>query len=103
MPFGLITHVTVLLIVAFFILFAASKAEGLVTALGRILAAWLFVLAILHIVGFFVPGMLGAKGFGPGVMHSEIMHGHWMHWGQQPAPAATPAPVPPVTPIPKKP
>lgn len=102
MIFGLIAHVTALLILAFFILFAASKADGLVSALGRILAAWLFLLAILHIVGHFAPGVFGNKAFGPGMMHD-----HWMmhHWDQQAAPAApaTPAPAQPAMAPPKKP
>ncbi len=98
----LIAHVTGLLIIAFFVLFAASKAEGLVSLLGRILAAWLVLVAILHVVWHFAPGVLGDK-FGPGMMHGEMMHDHWMHWGQQPAPAAAPAPVQPAAPSPKKP
>jgi hypothetical protein len=96
----LVMHVTVLLIVAFFILFAASKAEGIVGLLGNILGIWVVLVALLHIVGFFVPGMMGMK---PGMMP----HGHWMHhWGQdstQPAPAAPAAAPAPTAPPPKKP
>jgi len=101
----LIAHVTVLLIVAFFILFAASKTEGLVALFGRILGIWVVLVAILHIVGFFAPGMMGMKGFSPGAMHDHWMH----HWGQPEgaAPAATPAPAAPAAqpaaPAPKKP
>jgi hypothetical protein len=89
----LVLHVTVLLIVAFFILFAASKAEGIVALFGRILGAWVVLVAILHVVGFFVPGMMGMKGDG-------MMHDHWMHhWGEQAAPAgAAPASATPAQP-----
>lgn len=101
----MLMHVTVLLIVAFFVLFAASKAEGIVRLFGYLLGAWLMLGAVLHVVGFFMPGTLGMK---PG-MHGGMMHDHWMHhWGQteQPAPAKpapAPAAAPPATPAPKKP
>lgn len=99
----LIAHVTVLLIVAFFILFAASKAEGIISLFGNILGVWVIVIAILHVVAHFMPGTFGMK---PGTMH-----GHWMHhWGEQqtaPAPAAAPAKPAPApakpAPAPKKP
>jgi hypothetical protein len=95
----LVLHVTFLLILAFFILFAASKADGFVSLLGRILAAWLFLLAVLHIVMHFAPGVMGEKGMAGG-----MMHGHWMHhWDQQATPA-TPAAVPaPAAPAPATP
>lgn len=101
----LIAHVTILLVVAFFILFAASKAEGIVALFGNVLGVWVVIVAILHIVGFFMPGMMGMKG--PGMMHDGMMHGHWMHhWDgdAQTAPAtpAQPAPAQAV-PAPKKP
>jgi len=97
-----------LLIVAFFILFAAQKADGLVSLLGNVLGAWVVIIAVLHIVGFFMPGMMGMKA--PGTMHGGMMHEHWMHgWGgrpdgaaPQPAPAAAPAPTQ-TPPAPKKP
>lgn len=93
----LIMHVTVLLIVAFFILFAASKADGLVALFGRILGAWVVLVAILHIVTCFVPGLMG-KAMGP--MHDGMMHEHWMHpWvQQQAAPTAAPAQTAPAAP-----
>ncbi|HKD21515.1 MAG TPA: hypothetical protein VKB71_05855 [Rhizomicrobium sp.] len=98
----LILHVTVLLIVAFFVLFAASKADGIVRLFGNILGLWLVLVAVLHIVGFFVPGALGMKG-----MHEGMMHDHWMHhMGDTAAPAATPAtvaPSPAATPAPATP
>jgi hypothetical protein len=88
----LIAHVTILLVVAFFILFLAQKADGIVSLFGNILGAWVVIIAVLHVVGFFVPGMMGT-------MHGGMMHEHWAHdWGgksdtaaPQPAPAAAPA------------
>ena len=98
----MLMHVTILLIVAFFVLFAASKAEGIVSLFGYLLGAWLVLGAVLHVVGFFMPGALGMK---PGP-HEGTMREHWMHhWGEQqaaPAPAAAPA-AKPATPAPKKP
>ena len=98
----LVVHVTLLLIVAFFILFAASRADGLLKLFGSVLGVWVVIVAVLHIVAFCMPGMMGMKG-----MHEGMMHGQWMHhWGPEaptaaPAPAATPATPP--APAPKKP
>lgn len=106
-----IIHVTMLLIVAFFILFAAQKADGFVSLLGNILGVWVVIVAVLHIVGLFMPGMMGMKS--PGMMHDGMMHEHWVHgWGGKsdgaapmPAPAAAPATPAPAqaAPAPKKP
>jgi hypothetical protein len=102
----LVLHVTMLLIVAFFIFFLAQKADGFVSLLGNILGAWVVIIVVLHIVAFFVPGMMGMKSTG-------MMHEHWSHgWGGksdgatvQPAPAAAPATPAPMqaAPAPKKP
>lgn len=99
----LIMGVTFHLVLAFFILFAASKADGLVALLGRVLGLWVILLAVLHIVGFFAPGLVGMKG-------GDMMHGRWMHhWGHEMPAAAPPAPAaapqsapPPAAPAPKK-
>jgi hypothetical protein len=88
----LILHVTAILVVAFFVLWAASKAEGLVAIFGNILGAWLVLVALLHVVGFFMPGMMGMRGMEPGMMHDGSMQGHWMHhWGETPAGPGQPA------------
>jgi uncharacterized membrane protein required for colicin V production len=96
----LVLHVTLLLIVAFFILFAASRADGLLKLFGSVLGVWVVIVAVLHIVAFCMPGMMGMKGVHDG------MHGQWMHhWGSE-APTAAPAPAvapAPAMPAPKKP
>jgi hypothetical protein len=93
----LVVHVTLLLILAFFILFAASRADGLLKLFGGALGLWVVIIAVLHVVAFCMPGMMGMKG-----MHDGMMHGPWAHhWGSE-APAAAPAPAP-ATPAPKKP
>jgi hypothetical protein len=96
----LVLHVTLLLIVAFFILFAASRADGLLKLFGGVLGIWVVLIAILHVVAFCMPGMMGMKGVHDG------MHGQWMHhWGSE-APTAAPAPAvapAPAMPAPKKP
>jgi len=106
-----IMHVAMILIVAFFIFFAAQKADGLVSLFGNVLGALLLLGAALHIVAMFMPGVLGMK---PDMMHDGMMRGHWMHHMDAPAtatpaPAAAPAPAKPslappaATPAPKKP
>lgn len=95
----MIMHIATLLIVAFFIFFAAQKAEGLVSLFGYILGALVMLGALFHIVGLFVPGMAMKMD-----MHEDGMtHGHWMHHDDmQPAapmtPAVAPAPAKPAAP-----
>jgi hypothetical protein len=97
----MIMHVAMLLIVAFFIFFAAQKADGLVSLFGNILGVLLLIGAVLHIVAMFVPGFLGMK---PGMMH-DGMRGHWMMHqegggGGVPSPTAAPVQPAPATPAP---
>jgi hypothetical protein len=47
--FGLL-HATALLVIAFFIWFAASRSDGLLRTLGRILSVWLILLAVASII-----------------------------------------------------
>jgi hypothetical protein len=99
----MIMHVAMLLIVAFFIFFAAQKADGLVSLFGNILGALLVLGALFHIVGLFVPSLSMKMG-----MHDDAMRGHWMHHDDmQPAapmqPAAAPAPAKPAMPAPPAP
>jgi hypothetical protein len=106
-----IMHVVVILIVAFFVFFAAQKADGLVSLFGNLLGALLLVGAALHIAAIFVPGLAMKHGMG----HDGMMGGRWHHCEVQPAaataaPAAAPAPAKPslappaqATPAPKKP
>ena len=87
---GTVLHVTVIGVIAFFILFAASKAEGFVALLGRLLGYWVLLIAVAALAGGIYFGMTGK---GP-----EMWHGHpgpgWMHhWG--PGPMMQPPPPPP--------
>ena len=96
----MIMHVAMLLIVAFFIFFAAQKADGLVSLFGYVLGVLLLLGAVFHIVGMFVPSMAMKIG-----MNDDGTRGHWMHHeDMQPAtpmqPAAAPAPAKPATPAP---
>ena len=81
--FGAIHHVLVVAVVAFFVLFAASKAEGFVKILGNVLGYLLLIFAVLLIVcAAFAPTSDGRTGFSAT---------HWgMSWGyhtQGPPPA----------------
>jgi hypothetical protein len=102
----MIMHVAMLLIVAFFIFFAAQKADGLVSLFGNILGALLVLGALFHIVGMFVPSL----GMKIGMHDDGMMRGHWMHHedaaggGAVPSPMAAPAkPAAPAPAAPKKP
>ena len=68
---GGLGRATVLAVVGFFVLFTASKSQGLVKRIGNVLGAWLFVLAVLAIVGSIFLGAMGRGFMGP--------HHPWMH------------------------
>ncbi len=55
---------TVLLIVAFFILMAAQRAFGFASALGRLIGAWLVMLALVAIAGAVTAATHQGKPFG---------------------------------------
>jgi hypothetical protein len=96
--FGAVLHATVLGVIAFFILFAAGKAEGFTALLGRLLGYWVLLLAIAGLVAGIYFGMSGKR---PDMMMGS--HPGWMHhWGPPPdGPMMQPAPAP--APAPKKP
>jgi hypothetical protein len=90
---GAVLHATVLGVIAFFVLFAASRASGLVAMLGNLLGYWILLLAVLGFVigiGSAISGkpMMGVMGDKP------WMHGGWHHIGPPPPPAE-PAPAKP--------
>jgi hypothetical protein len=96
-----VIHLLACLTVAFFILFAAGKADGLVKLFGNVLGIVFILIGIAGVV-------LGVMHHGDhDKMMGDRMHGWdapWMH-GQPPpsaAPAnpATPAPAAPATPAP---
>ncbi len=67
-----VLHATVAGVIGFFVLFAASKASGIVRLVGTILGWWLWIIAILSIVCVFVCPMMGDKG--AGWMHRASRH-----------------------------
>ncbi len=86
---GAVLHGTVLGIIAFFVLFAAGKAEGFTALLGRLLGYWVLLLAILGVACGIYGGVTGKP-----IMPMDGVHGGpgWMHhdgpgpWGPPPAP-----------------
>lgn len=91
MIMGLVLHTTVLAIVGYFILFSASKAQGIVSVIGNILGVWVFVIAVLMAVHAVMSPKPDGQPFGPGMNGPPpgwMMH----HWGPPPA---GPAPTPP--------
>jgi hypothetical protein len=70
---GVVLHVTLFLTLAFFVLFAAQKADGLVKLLGNVIGVWLLILAVLVIVGCVTAPMFGGRPFGlPMATHMEV-------------------------------
>ena len=89
---GVILHVTVLAIIGYFLLFSASKAQGLVALIGRLLGLWVFLLALLSVLAVLGAPMLSGTPLGDEMMRA---HGGMMHrWDRGPGPeqpAQTPA------------
>jgi hypothetical protein len=61
---GVLLHVTLLLVVAFFVLYAAQKAQGLVKLLGNVVGAWLMLLVVLAVAAAVTAPMFGGRPFG---------------------------------------
>lgn len=80
-------HATVLAVIGFFVLFAASKAEGLVKRIGNILGAWLYILAALALIGWIAVGATGGGAF------SRHMMAYHHQWGPSAWPANSAAPT----------
>ncbi len=85
-------HATFCAVVGFFVLFAASRSDGLLKLVGNVLGIWLFVLAVLSVVG----GFMGGPVFG-GHMGMRMMDGHRPPWMQPGQPAAAPASAAPAS------
>jgi hypothetical protein len=79
--FGALLHATACAVVGFFILFAATRTAGLLKTVGNVLGIWLFILALIALIG-------GILGHGMGHRHG---------WGMQPATNAASAPAAPST------
>ena len=103
MVLGVVLHTTVLAIVGYLLLFTASKAEGLVALIGRLLGLWVFLLAILSVVAVVTAPMFGGKLFGIEMMHDHGPGGWMHHMGPPPGPPPPPPaqaapPAPPAKP-----
>lgn len=94
--FGAVLHITAIAVIAFFVLFTASKAQGPVKTLGNVLGIWLLVLAVLVVIGAALAPMFGAQPFD--FPMRDYMHHGWMQPWQHPGqpPQAVPPSVPPV-------
>ena len=95
----IVLHATALLVVGFFVAFAAQKSEGCLKRFGRYLACWLYLLAALTIAAGAVltwyhgsASWMGYGGYGHG--YGGMMGGY--HGGNYPAPAPD-AGTPPAT------
>ncbi len=87
---GIILHATGLAVLAFFVLFAASKAEGIVKSIGNILGGWLVILVIIGIIG---AATFGGRPFGA-VMGGHMGPGWPGSWRCPAAPSAPPQTAP---------
>ena len=93
--YGAVHHLILVVVLAFFVLFAARKADGFVKILGNVLGYLLLILAVLWIVWAATAPTFGGRPFGMttmGYMHPGMEQG-WGHhmWGPPPAQPAPPA------------
>ena len=80
--FVAIHHAVIVAIVSFFVLFAASKADGFVKLFGNVLGYLLLIVAVLLIVWTIVAPMMGWHDY---MMHHDMMH-PWDHGTTQQGP-----------------
>ena len=99
---GVVLHATVLAVIGYALLFSATRTAGVVALIGRILGIWLFVLAVLSVVAFFVLPRPDRMAWPP---HGMFQHGPpGMHpWGPPPGMPPPPGANQPAPPLPIKP
>jgi hypothetical protein len=83
---------TVFAVLAFFVLFAAQKAEGLTRILGRALGVWLLILAFIAAIGAATAPMMGGRPFGL-EMQRHMTDAHCYGRPAAPASPSTPGPA----------
>lgn len=88
MIFGAALHLTALAVLGFFVLFAASKAQGLIKWIGNILGVWLFLLVVVVVVACATAPMFGGRPFGLAI--GDHMSSGRMHHCRDDAQAAPP-------------
>src|SRR5579862_4764230 len=81
-----ILHVTILLVVGFFVAYTAQKATGGLKTFGTFLSYWLYLLAVAVVV----LGVVFGYYHGMGMM--GYYGGGWMHDYSAPSPRSAPAP-----------
>ncbi|MFI4973558.1 MAG: hypothetical protein ACHP84_03350 [Caulobacterales bacterium] len=87
--YAALLHITALMVIGFFVLFAASRSTGRLKTIGNVLGAWLFVVAAIALIcAIFIAVTFGGR-LGHGMMGYH--HAPWM---QQPGAGYTPAPPP---------
>jgi hypothetical protein len=88
---------TLIAVLAFFVLFAAQKADGLIRMLGRILGVWLLILAVLAAAAAVTAPMMGGRPFGMAMpRHMRAMHcDGWRESSDRPAPSSPASPSEP--------
>ena len=93
---GAVLHATAFAVIGFFVFFAASKTEGLLSALGRLLGMWLYFLAAVAVTCAILLPLTGGHLFGimPGPMGPWMSH--WQHHCETAPVAPTAKPVPAV-------
>ena len=89
MLFHGVVAATFVLVVAYFVLVASTKASGFVGLLGKLLALWLAFIAAVFVAGVVTASMNGGKPFGMDLPHPP--HGPWMREAPLPAPPPAPA------------
>jgi len=91
--FAAVLHTIIVAVVAFFVLFAASKADGFVRLLGNVLGWLLLIAAVLGLVVGIIHVATGKPMMGEDHHWMGEDH-HWMmmHDDRGPQPLAVPAP-----------
>jgi len=69
-----LTALTLVVVIGFFVLFAASKTQGPLQTFGKYLGLWLFVLVAIVVVSIPAAPMLDGRLGGPHMMRGPEMH-----------------------------
>ena len=92
--------VTLLVVLGYFVLFAANKAEGSARAFGKYLSIWVFVLAGLLLLAVAFAPRFGFRGpgFGHGIFMGRLGPGAHERWRNRDVQVPPPPPSPPAAP-----
>ena len=77
-PFGfafVLLQATVLAVIGFFVLFAASRSQGLLKHFGNVLGCWILAITLVALLAFAAAPLFGVRPYSVGMIHNGWARG----------------------------